>query len=104
MPLGNNVIPNISRYLGELITNDMAETPDHLFEMLGSVFDSFNSIGGGDISQELSQTPFDPVLSLTTNKNFSGCSISRGHFSSLYPTLSYTCGKEGASLIGKGLS
>ena len=104
MPLGYNVIPNISRHMAEAFTYDTADTADHTFEIFRSFFDTFNPIGGGDIYQAVTPTPIDWLMAIGTNKDFSGRPISREDFSGLRPTPGYTRGKEGASLISKGLA
>jgi len=102
MPLGFNVIPNIGRKSVEMIfgSNKVSKT-QRFGELLTSVIDNFNPLGGKDIGQTITPTVADPIVALWRNKDWTGKTIYKEDFSSLNPTAGFTRKKDTATGASK---
>jgi hypothetical protein len=105
MPLGFHVIPSTSRILTEYIMNGGKQTPE-MIAHLGSLFaDSFNPVGGSSsLTQILSPTVTDPIVSISENQDFAGRQIYQKDFNSLDPTPGFKRAKDTATKVSTFLA
>jgi hypothetical protein len=105
MPLGFNIIPTVSRVSTEWALNDFRDPGKRVAQITSAVLDMFNPLGNAGWSwQTFAPTPFDPVVALIENKDWTGKTIAKKDISSLDPTPGYTRAKDTASWVSKKLS
>ncbi|ABM32958.1 hypothetical protein QRO10_06015 [Paracidovorax citrulli] len=97
MPLGFHVFPNIGRKLVEFGMHDdpTKSRAGHLADMAMIALNAYNPLGGADnIMQMLAPTPFDPVVALMENKDWTGRQIYKEQRSGLDPKPGHAMGKD----------
>jgi len=97
MPLGFHVFPNIGRKLVEFGMHDdpTKNRAGHLADMAMIALNAYNPLGGADnIMQMLAPTPFDPVVALMENKDWTGRQIYKEQRSGLDPKPGHAMGKD----------
>lgn len=97
MPLGFHVFPNIGRKLVEFGMHDdpTKSRAGHLADMAMIALNAYNPLGGADnIMQMLAPTPFDPVVALMENKDWTGRQIYKEQRSALDPKPGHAMGKD----------
>ncbi len=105
MPLGFNIIPNISRISTEFVLGGFKNPTKHLAHMLHQFADTFNPIGNAGFSlQTITPTAIDPLAALTENRDWTGKKVAKEDFNSNDPTPGYTRAKDTASEVSKVLS
>jgi len=104
MPLGFNLLPNLSRNVTEWGMSGFKNTPKRIISLLESVMTGLNPFGGGFSVQTLVPTVVDPLIALAENKDSFGRKIAREDFSSLRETPGYLRTKDTATPWSKGLS
>lgn len=107
MPLGFHVFPNIGRKIVEIATHDDPTTSrlKYLGDLAMSAIDAFSPVGGADdVGQMVTPTPFDPVIALWRNKDWTGKSIYREPRSSLDPTPGHARAKDSATQPSRWVS
>jgi hypothetical protein len=109
MPLGFNLLPTIGRLAAETVKAGVQgkdlKIASHLATLFGSMFNALAPTGGsGGALQELAPTIVDPLVALTTNKDWTGRNISKEDISSLDPTPGRSRAHDTATPWGKGLS
>jgi hypothetical protein len=104
MPLGFNLLPNLSRNVTEWGMSGFKNTPKRITSLLESVLSGLNPFGGGFSAQTLVPTVIDPVIALYGNTDSFGRKIAREDFSSLRETPGYLRTKNTATPWAKGLS
>lgn len=101
-PLGLHFLPNIGRLVVE--TGLHGHFQKHAGNMAAVIADSFNPLGGGDLSlQTISPTVLDPVVALATNKDAFGRPISKEDRATA-PTPGYSRSREQATSINKAIA
>jgi hypothetical protein len=105
MPLGYNVIPNVSRNIMEWGLSGFRDTGKHITGILGSVIDTFNPIGGGGWSlQTVAPTALDPFAALAENKDSFGRPIYKSELNATDPTPGYLRTKDTATAWSKWMA
>ena len=104
MPLGFNLLPNLSRNVTEWGMSGFKNTPKRIISLLESVMTGLNPFGGGFSVQTLVPTVVDPLIALAENKDSFGRKIAREDFSDLRQTPGYLRTKDTATPWSKGLS
>lgn len=104
MPLGFNLLPNLSRNITEWAMSGFKDTPKRTISLLESVMTGLNPFGGGFSVQTLVPTVVDPIVALAENKDAFGRRIYKEDFSSLRETPGYLRTKDTATPWSKGLS
>jgi len=104
MPLGFNLLPNLSRNITEWAMSGFKDTPKRTISLLESVLTGLNPFGGGFSVQTLVPTVIDPIVALYGNKDAFGRRIAKEDFSSLRETPGYLRTKDTATPWSKGLS
>ena len=72
MPLGYNIIPNISRIATELFLSGGKNPGKKILELATVFLDNANPLGSSTIAQTMVPTIADPIVALAENKNFAG--------------------------------
>jgi len=104
MPLGFHVFPNIGRKLVEIGMHDDPTTSrmNHVLDMAMIALNAYNPLGGSEnIVQMLAPTPFDPVVSLMENKDWTGKSIYKEQRSALDPKPGHAMAKDSATPVSR---
>lgn len=105
MPLGFNIIPNISRITTEFALGGFKNPTKHLAHLIDQFADTFNPIGNAGFSlQTITPTAIDPLAALTENRDWTGKPIAKEDSNSMAPTPGYARAKDTASAISKTLS
>ncbi|WP_353366673.1 LPD38 domain-containing protein [Acidovorax sp. FG27] len=107
MPLGFHVFPNIGRKLVEFAMHDdpTKNRAGHLADMALIALNAYNPLGGADnIMQMLTPTPFDPVVALMENKDWTGKPIYKEQRSALDPKPGHTMGKDSVTPVARGIA
>jgi hypothetical protein len=101
-PLGLHFLPNIGRIAVE--TGLHGDFIKHAGNMAAVVTDSFNPLGGGDLSlQTISPTILDPAVALATNRDAFGRPISKEDRATA-PTTGLSRSREQSSDINKAVA
>ena len=109
MPLGFNVIPGFGRLSTEYVLGKMGlisgskNLNKKAIDLAGLVLSSFNPLGGGTLTQVITPTVADPIVSLSTNKDAFGRPISRQDRATA-PTPGYTRSRDNASFFSQKLA
>ena len=77
MPLGFNFLPNVGRILTEMTFDGKTEARDRVVNLIESMSDSFNPLGGAGFLQTLSPTILDPFVAVIENQDAFGRPVSR---------------------------
>jgi hypothetical protein len=105
MPLGFHVLPNIGRLVSEWVTGDFEQPLKKFSNLFSVLLESSNPIGSSGLSlQTIAPTPFDPLVALAENKDWTGKEIYREDFSKNNPTPGYTRTKDTATGFSKTFS
>ncbi len=105
MPLGFHVIPNLGRFLGDLVLGRNEGAGKSAVKLFGLLIDAFNPIGASGLTaQTVTPTALDPVVALAENKDWTGSHIAKEDFNSLKPTPGHTRAKDTATLWSRGIS
>jgi len=105
MPLGYNVIPNVSRNIMEWCLSGFRDTGKHITGIFGSLIDTFNPIGGGGWSlQTVAPTALDPFAALAENKDSFGRPIYKSELNATDPTPGYLRTKDTATAWSKWMA
>ena len=104
MPLGFNLLPNLSRSITEWAMSGFKNTPKRVGALAESIMSSLNPLGGGFGVQTFIPTVADPFVALAQNKDAFGRRIAKEDFSSLRETPGYLRTKETATFWSKGIS
>lgn len=105
MPLGFNVLPNLSRNMVEWWQSGFKDPAKRIAHITGSMLDTFNPMGNAGWSiQTVAPTALDPFAALFENKDSFGRPIAREDISGLDPTPGYTRTKDVATTLGKGIA
>ena len=104
MPLGFNLIPNLSRNITEWAMSGFKDTPKRIISLTEAVLTGLNPFGGGFSAQTLVPTVIDPVIALAENKDAFGRRIAKEDFSTLRETPGYLRTKDTATPWSKGIS
>lgn len=97
MPLGFHVFPNIGRKLVDIAMHDdpTKNRAGHLLDLAMIALNSYNPLGGADnLALMVTPTPIDPVVSLWTNKDWTGKPIYKEQRSALDPKPGHAMGKD----------
>ena len=109
MPLGFNAIPGIGRISTEYVLGKMGlisgskNLSKKAIDLAGLVLDSFNPLGGGSLTQIITPTVADPIVSIATNTDAFGRPISRQDRSTA-PSPGYTRSRDNASFFSQQLA
>lgn len=105
LPLGFNVLPNLSRNMVEWWQSGFKDPAKRIAHITGSMLDTFNPMGNAGWSiQTVAPTALDPFAALFENKDSFGRPIAREDISGLDPTPGYTRTKDVATTLGKGIA
>jgi hypothetical protein len=109
MPLGFNLLPNIGRLAAETVFNGVQGKPlDAMrkgFDLMAEAIGTLSPVGSaGSLSQSAFPTVLDPVVSLDTNRDWTGKKISKEDVSSLKPTPGHTRAHDTATPWAMALS
>lgn len=101
-PLGLHFLPNIGRIAVE--TGLHGEPVKHAANMASVIADSFNPLGGGNLSlQTIAPTVLDPAVALATNKDAFGKPISKEDRATA-PTTGLSRSREQSTEINKAVA
>jgi hypothetical protein len=109
MPLGFNAIPGIGRISTEYVLGKMGlissskDLSKKAIDLAGLVLDSFNPLGSGSLTQIITPTVADPIVSIATNTDAFGRPISRQDRSTA-PSPGYTRSRDNASFFSQQLA
>lgn len=109
MPLGFNLLPTVGRLAAETLIAGMAGKDAHVMrrgaDLFAAMYGTFSPLGGsGGLMAEFTPTVLDPVLSLSTNTDWTGKAISKEDQSSLSPTPGHARARDTATVWAKALS
>jgi hypothetical protein len=99
MPLGYHIFPNLGRIMVEaaLGTSGKSET-ETMADMALIVADAFNPLGGSESWWHMmTPTPFDPIVAIGINQDWTGRPISRENFNGLDPEPGHALAKDSSS-------
>jgi hypothetical protein len=101
-PLGLHFLPNMGRLAVEAgIHGDVTK---HAAKMAGVIADSFNPLGGGDLSlQTITPTVLDPAVAIATNRDAFGRPISKEDRATA-PTTGLSRSREQSTAINKAVA
>lgn len=97
LPLGFHVFPNIGRKIVEFALHDdpTKSRAGYLADMALIAANAYNPLGGADnLMQMFAPTPFDPVVALMENKDWTGKPIYKEQRSGLDPKPGHTLAKD----------
>ena len=101
-PLGLHFLPNIGRIAVEAGLH--GDVTKHAGNMAAVVADSFNPLGGGNISlQTIAPTVLDPAVAIATNKDAFGRPISKEDRSTS-PTTGLSRSREQSTAVNKAVA
>lgn len=86
MPLGWHVLPNIGRIATEYALGGFRTPGERATQMIGVLADAFNPVGNAGLTlQTIMPTPFDPVVAIAENKDWTGKPIARTSYNKATP-------------------
>lgn len=105
MPLGFHILPSIGRITTEWVLGDFKQPTKKFSDLLGTFIDSFNPMGSAGMTlQVIAPSPFDPIVALAENKDWTGRQIFKENESPLQPTPGFSRAKDAASGFSKSIS
>ena len=98
MPLGFSAIPSLGRIITEYALSGGKNVSDRLVHLFQVFLDAANPVGGsGSLANIITPTIGDPIVDLSTNKDFTGRDISRQDRDALNPSTGVSRAKNSAS-------
>jgi hypothetical protein len=105
MPLGFHILPNIGRLTTEWAMSGFEKPIPKITNLLGMMVEATNPMGSSGWSlQTLSPTPFDPIVALAENKDWTGRKIFKEDMNPMVPTPGFSRARDAATGVSYGIS